>query len=291
MRNNMKIRKGLMLGAALTAVAMCGAPEAARATPAGLTFYPATDIYGKGNFHFDSDQFFGSGSRTTATAIGLEYGTGPDRDGVLGRSEFGIDYITGGSGFSNNISGSKRVLFNAKTQLFNNDKSATRLVAGVWGVGARGNLSSGNTVFPPNVGYLLASKNFTFGRIHAGVAHSFANKAVITTPGGNDDRTYLQLGYDRVLNKKFQVTVDFYSGKSAASVFAPGIIYYMNEKSDFQLGYIRFNDKSIKPRNQIYLGFDYNFGGETAPPAATPASPVAPATNGGTATNGTKTTE
>lgn len=279
MRNNMKIRKGfkirkgLMLGAALTAAALCGTPKSAEATPAGLTFYPATDIYGKGNFHFDSDQFFGGGSRTTATTLGLEYGAGPDRDGTFGRTEFGIDYVTGGSGFSSTISGTKRILFNAKTQLYNNDESSTRVVAGVWGVGARGNLGTGNTVFPPNVAYVLAAKNFGFGRIHVGVAHSFARKAVITTPGGGDDQTYLQLGYDKVLNKKFQVTADFYSGKSAASVFAPGIIYYMNEKSDFQLGYIRYNDKSINPRNQIYLGFDYNFGGApTPPPAAPPAA-------------------
>lgn len=281
-----------MLGAALSAAAaaFCVTPQSAQATPAALSFYPATDIYGKGNFHFDSDQFFGSGSRTTASAIGLEYGAGPDRDGVFGRTEFGLDYVTGGSGFSNTISGGKRLLFNAKTQLYNNDASATRIVAGFWGAGSRGNLVTGDTVFPPDIGYLLASKNFTFGRIHAGVAHSFAKKAVITTPGGGDDRTYLQLGYDRVLNKKFQVTADFYSGKSAASLFSPGVIYYLNEKSDFQLGYLRYNDQSINPRNQVYLGFDYNFGGapSAAPPAATPTSPVAPATNGNTATNGTQ---
>ncbi|MGI8755980.1 MAG: hypothetical protein ACR2MB_08990 [Acidimicrobiales bacterium] len=245
--------------AAAAATALGGA-TAAHATPAGLTFYPSTDIYGKGNIHFDADYFTRAGKDTTGTSLGLEYGLGPEKDGALGRTELGFDYVTTGG---SSISPGKRLLFNIKTQLFNRDASGTRVVAGFWGVGSRGNIDNGESVFPPNVGYVVGSKNFSFGRLHLGVAHSFAKKEVITTAGGNDDRTDIQLGYDKLFAKdKFQFTADYYSGKSAISTFSPGLIYYPNNRSDFQIGYIRYNDSSLGSfRNQIYIGFDYNFGG------------------------------
>ena len=249
----------LAASAAVVAATVAAQQLPAHATASGLTFYPSTDIYGKGNIHFDADYFSRSGTDTSATSLGLSYGLGPEKDGALGRTELGFDYVTSGSG----ISAGKRLLFNIKTQLFNNDKSGTRVVAGFWGVGARGNIATGQSVFPPNVGYLLGSKNFSFGRLHLGVAHSFAKKDVLATPGGNADRTYLQLGYDKLFaNNKFQFTADFYSGKSSISTFSPGLIYYPNNRSDFQIGLIHYNDSTVAPsRNQIYVGFDYNFSG------------------------------
>ena len=201
-------------------------------------------------------------------------GFGPERDGLFGRTEAGFDFIA--APFQG-VNIGKRLWFNAKTQLYNNDKSAVRLVAGVWGLGARGNLGTGDTTLPPDVGYLLAAKNFSFGRIHAGIAHSFAKKDVIATPAGNSDRTYLQLDYDRYIGKNVQVGVDFYSGKSAISVLAPVVYYYLNPNTSFLVSYVRFNDKSIAPsRNQIYLAFDYNFGrGANPKPEAAPAAPAA----------------
>lgn len=289
MRNNFEYvgrkgkvaRKAALLGAAALAVAatLVGNKPAA-ATPSGLTFYPSTDLYGKGTFHFDADTFTSTSLKNaTATSLGLEYGLGPDNSSSLGRSEIGFDYVTSNT---NSISFTKRLLFNAKTQLYNNDASQVRLVAGVWGIGSSGSsndIAAGRSVYPGNVGYLLASKNFEFGRIHVGVAHSFAKTSVV----GND-KTYLQLGYDKVFaGNKLQFTTDYYSGKSALSALAPGIIYYLNDKSDFELGYIHYNNSSISPRNQIYLGFDYNFGPGTEKVNTTAPAPetdtAAPAKN------------
>jgi len=274
-------RKAALLGAAALAVAgtLVGSKPAA-ATPSGLTFYPSTDLYGKGTFHFDADTYTSTSLKNaTATSIGLEYGLGPDNSGSLGRSELGFDYVTSNT---NSISFTKRLLLNAKTQLYNNDASQIRVVAGFWGLGSSGSsndIAAGRSVYPGNVGYLLASKNFEFGRIHVGVAHSFAKTSVI----GND-KTYLQLGYDKVFaGNKLQFTADYYSGKSAISALAPGIIYYLNDKSDFELGYVHYNDRSISPRNQIYLGFDYNFGPGTEKTNTTAPAPetdtAAPAKN------------
>lgn len=285
----MRNKKLLGLAAVTVTAGLLGSlAKPAAATPATLGFYPATDIYGKGTFHLDIDTY-GRATKTDAlTSVGLTYGIG-DKDGLLGRSEIGADYILslGGStpldiDSGTSLSGRKRFLLNAKTQLYNNSDSGVRLVTGVWGVG-------GDDLFAPNVAYLLGSKSFKFGRIHAGVAHAF-DKANITTPAGNDTTTYLQLGYDKMLTSKLQFAVDYYSGKSAISGVQPTLYYYVNDKASFGLGLMRFNDKSIAPtRNQVYICFDYNFGGggstpepETAPtgapepgstPAATPAIP------------------
>ena len=282
MRNNFDLtkwtktaRKAATLGMAALAVAgTLTSVKPASATAAGLTFYPSTDVYSKGNFHFDSDTFFdrNPSNGSVFSTIGLEYGIGPDNNKAFGRSEIGFDVVTNSFG---GINFGERLLFNGKTQLYNNDKSQTRVVAGVWGVGSK-------KVAAPDVVYVTGAKTFSFGRIHLGVANSLAKRSTISTPAGNDDRTYFTAGYDKVFaNGKLQFTTDFYSGKSAVSVLAPGIIYYLNDKSDFQLGYIRFNDRSL--RDQVYLGFDYNFGGPTPPTATTPPAPetstAAPAVN------------
>jgi hypothetical protein len=87
-------------------------------------------------------------------------------------------------------------LGNAKTQLYNNDDSQIRAVAGVWGLGSE-------DAFAPNIVYLLGSKNIpSIGRFHVGVARSLQDEDTV-----GDDRTNLQLGYDRVFaNGKFQFT-------------------------------------------------------------------------------------
>lgn len=197
---------------------------------------------------------------------------------MFGRSEFGFDYVLGLGGVTPNslgISTGKRLLFNAKTQLFNSDKSGTRVVAGVWGLGNK-------SIFAPNVGYVTGSKTLGFGRVHLGLARSLAKSATVATPDGNSDRTNLQLGYDRYITPKLQFAADYYSGKSGYSGFQPTLYYYVNDKADFGLGYFRLNDKSVTPtRNQVYVCFDYNFGG---PPSAASApvpetAPGAPATN------------
>lgn len=231
MRNNLKavVSKKVVALGVLAAVAGLGTmSKPAQATPAGLTFYPSTDIYGKGNFHFDSDTFLDQDDTDNGlffSSLGLSYGTGPDRDGFFGRSEVGFDYITSGSG----LSFGKRFLGNAKTQLYNNDDSQIRAVAGVWGLGSE-------DAFAPNIGYALVSKNFpSIGRFHVGVARSFQDEDTV-----GDDRTNLQLGYDRVFaNGKLQFTLDYMTGDTSYSVVAPGLIYYINDKASFQVGYIK----------------------------------------------------
>ncbi len=241
----------MALGASLTV-----GSEKASATPAGLSNYPSTDIYTKHNYHFDADTFTDTSGDSLGTSMGLTYGLGPERDGVFGRSEIGFDYVSSAGG---GINFGKRLLANGKTQLYNNDASQTRVVAGFYGVGSKA-IGAGNWI------YLLGAKAFDFGRVHVGVAHALRDSVVT----GN--QTVLQLGYDKALNKDFIFAVDYQSG--SGQFIAPGIIYNINDKAGIQVSYLR-GGSQIGPRNQIYFGFDYNFG-----------KVGAPATEGGGATDG-----
>jgi hypothetical protein len=249
---------GLGVAAAVVAGAVTSATPA-NATAAGLTFYPSTDIYGAGNYHFDSDTFIGEidgvDGDANITSIGLSGGFGKEDDSTFGRNEAGFDYFTN----SGSSSLKSRLWFNAKTQLFNNED--TRVVAGAWGVGSKSALA-------PNVAYVVGSKNFEFGRVHLGVARSLQDKDIV-----GKDRTNLQLGYDKVFaDGKFQFTLDYYTGDTSYSALAPGIIYYINDKAAVQLGYVKPNSEGAFGFNsQIYLAFDYNFGGSRTEGAPAPA--------------------
>ena len=268
-----KLKTAIACGASLLigAATFCGTEKRATATPATLGYYPATDICDTGTFHLDISSYGSSLNANSSVTGGLTYGLGKDTDGLFGRSEIGFDYVLSLGGSSPSALGigtGDRLLFNAKTQIFNNDKNGTRVVAGVWGVGDK-------VLSAPDVGYITGSKTFSFGRIHVGLAHSFANATTVKTPDGYSDRTNLHLGYDRYLTPKIQFAVDYYSGKSSYSGVQPTVYYYVNPKASFGLGLMHFNDGSITPsRNQIYTCFDYYFGGE---PATTPTA--APNTN------------
>ncbi|MDF2439180.1 MAG: hypothetical protein JWN98_164 [Abditibacteriota bacterium] len=277
------LKKALTTGAAVLATGTVGhlSTSKASATPSTLGFYPSTDIYGRGVFHYDADSYGRATRADAAVTTGLTYGIGPDRDGIFGRSEVGLDYtlsLGGVAPSSFGVEGQKRLTGNIKTQLFNNDASATRVVAGIWGIGDA-------EIFAPNVAYVTGSRSFQFGRVHLGLARSLSDRSVVATPSGNSDRTNLHLGYDRYFaNNKLQFAVDYYSGKSGYSGIQPTLYYYINDKANFGLGLMRFNDSTVAPaRNQVYLCFDYNFGGSTPPVVETTPTPEtapgAPATN------------
>lgn len=251
-------------GVAATAILGIAGVKPAAATPATLGFYPATDIYGDKVFHFDVDRysttdFAGGGAADTS---GLTYGIG-DREGAFGRTEIGYDYFSNsGQNFGNSL------FFNAKTQLYNDSAKGVRAVGGLWLAGDTSNPLVSNT------GYLLASKSFDFGRIGLGVAHAFSDKNL----GPDADTTFLQLSYDRALNSKFLFVADYYSGRSAISGVQPTLYYNFNDKADFGIGYF-FNNESRGSSNadQLYLCFDYNFGGPktSPPPSGSPGAPGA----------------
>ncbi len=235
---------------------VCAVAGHAVATPSTLGFYPSTDIYSQGTVHLDVDTYSKGLLRESTQTVGLTTGIG-DKDSIFGRTEVGFDYLYKAAGktpsdaSSDPLSIGKRLLFNIKTQLYS--KNDMRLVAGFWGVGA-------DEIAAPDVGYLLGSKAFSWGRVHLGLAHSLSSESNLTTPDGNHDQTYLALGFDRSLTKKLSFAVDYYSGKSAISGIQPTFYYTLTKSTSVGLGLMHFNDGTIEPsRNQIYLCIDSNF--------------------------------
>ena len=263
MTNKFSVYRRISLAATaitLAGGALLGGAKPAQAGPSGLSYYPSTDIYPKGNIHFDADYFASvNGKSSSFQTTGFEYGLGPERDGLFGRTEIGLDYLTSASGLNHG----DRLFFNVKTQLFNDSKSGTRATLGAYGVGSR-------DVGASNYVSLLGSKAFSFGRITAGVAYALRDDFV-------DKKTSFQLGYDKALNDKFILAVDYQTGKSQA--FSPGIIYLINDKAGVQLSYVR-GGSAFTDRNQFYFGFDYNFGKVYAAPTS-PEAPAGAAGSGG----------
>ena len=256
-----RLAKAMASGTALVAagIGMSLTSHEAKAIPTTLTYYPSTDFVSEGDVHLNLSTY-GTGIKMNALdTTGLTYGWGPDTSKAFGRTEFGFDYAIANYGAA---TVEKRFTLNAKTQLFNDDAKGERVVVGIWGLGQEGNLATGDSVFPPDYLYLLGSKAFSFGRIHVGVAQALAKKAVISTPGEiNPPRTSLQLGYDKALGSgKWVFATDYYTGKTAYGVVAPSLLYNINDRSDVQVGYIRYNDATVAPtRAQTYISFDYFF--------------------------------
>ena len=258
----------LAAGFAAAALLLASGLKPAAATPATLGFYPSTDVYTPGTFHFDFDTYSRSLKSNFGTTAGLTYGFGNDTDKLFGRSEVGFDYSFTNTG--SDLGVGDRGSLNIKTQLFANTDSGTRVVAGLWGLGSKDN---GN----PNYAYVTGAKTFGFGRVHLGVAKALRDEAV-----GDDDLS-LTAGYDRYITPKLQFAVDYYSGDGTYSGIQPTLYYYINDKANFGLGYFRLNNSDASPRNQIYVCFDYNFdfkGPSVTTPTPVPeTAPAAPAAN------------
>ncbi|HEX8464913.1 MAG TPA: hypothetical protein VF627_09885 [Abditibacterium sp.] len=252
-------------GFAVAGGAFLGTTQTASATPATLGFYPSTDIYAGGTAHFDADSY----TRTNVTngngaTSGFTFGLGSETDNVLGRAEAGFDY-----NFLNtptSVSFGRRISLNAKTQIYNNNDTGTRVVVGGWGLGS----SRTN----PNYLYLLGAKTFNGNRIHVGVARAMSDNIVTT------GRTSLQLGYDRLITRKLSFVVDYYSGKGQLSGVQPTLYYLFNDKSDVGLGYFRANNRNSGAlNNQLYICFDYNFDTRSKAAPVPETVPGAPAIN------------
>jgi hypothetical protein len=232
--------------------------KAAHATPSVNIFYPSTDVLQPNQKRVSSDLRSRDMKTTTYGSGGLGYGFGSKKR-AFGRTEIGMDYVAAAP--YSNVNLANRICLNGKMQLFSDRANKTTLVAGIWGLGNRGTVGS-NSALPPDVAYLLASRRFKGTTLQAGLARSLAKRIIVATPAGNADKNYLQLGFKQAISRRINIGVDYYSGKSAISALAPGIILNLNDHASFHVGYLRYNDSSVQPsQNQVYVLIDYIFGG------------------------------
>jgi len=258
---------GLPLGL-LTAAAVLLTPLPARADGNSLIGYPQANVTPRNGFHFDWDTV-GIRARTNVfSSAGITFGLGSgllgredksDKDGILGRTEIGVDYLlTAGGVVPTFASTHDRFYFNFKTQLYNNDKTGTRVVVGGYNIGV-------NELGTSRDLYVLTSKeDRRLGKLQFGIAHAFGTEAGLMTPAGNADRTYLQVSYNRHIWQRLYGAYAGYTGLSSQSRKSVALAYYLDNtyKGSFAIGYLRYNDDSVRPgRDQIYFGFDYDWGG------------------------------
>ena len=253
MRNTLKVS----VAGALVAGALATATPA-HAAPSALGFYPSTDVYADGIYHFDFDTYSEGLTENFGTTFGITYGIGD-------KAEVGFDY--GVSNFGDSFS--ENIFFNAKYKFLDGGADGVSAVVGAWGLGKK-------RFGYANIGYVKASKNFDFGRVNVGVARSFGDEDIV-----GDDKTSLTLGYDKYITPNLQFAVDFYSGKNSYAGVQPSLYYYINEKANFGLGYMLYNNSGLQ--DQVYFAFDYNFDFKKTAEVVTPTP--APETTTGTATN------
>lgn len=254
------------------AAALMLAPVQARADGNSLIGYPQSNIIAKNAFHVDWDTV-GTGPKTDVfSAIGITYGLGSglrgrrgdgsDKNGFLGRAEVGIDYLlTAGTTVPTFVPTNERFYMNFKVQVYQDDATKTRVVAGMYNLGA-------NSLRTARELYLLVSEDRPWGKIQVGVTHAFGKEEGLKTPAGHADRTYFQLSYNRHLWQRLFGAYAGYSGKSTQSRQSVAVAYYVDNtyKGSFAIGYLLYNDKSVRPsRNQVYFGFDYDWGGRPKP--------------------------
>jgi len=252
------------------AAAMLATPTAAWADGNSLIGYPQSNIITKNAFHVDWDTVGVNAATNVFSAIGVTYGLGSgllgrrpsddgsDSNGILGRSEVGVDYLlTAGNSVATFVPTNERFFFNFKTQLYNDDTSKTRIVAGIYNFGS-------NSLATAREVYILASEDRPWGKIQVGVQHAFGHQEGLETPAGNADRTYVQVSYNRHLWQRLFGAYAGVTGRSTQTRQSVAVAYYLDNtyKGSFALGYLLYNDASVRPqRNQVYFGFDYDWGG------------------------------
>ena len=233
-----------------------------------LIGYPQANIIGENAFHLDVDTVGQKASTNAFTGLGITWGLGSgllgrsgdkgDKDGILGRSEVGVDYVLSAGPFVPTIVESRdRFFFNFKTQLYNDDASQTRVVVGGYNLGAA-------SLATPRELYILAARTHKWGKLQIGLTHAFGPEQGLITPAGNADRTYLQASFNRKLVGRLYGAYAGYTGLSTQSRSSVAVAYYLDStyKGSFALGLLRYNDHTVQPgQYQVYFGFDYDWGG------------------------------
>jgi hypothetical protein len=258
------------------------------------------------------DIYMGTGVQTNGhTAVGLTYGIGPDKSTLFGRNEIGFDYVLSAGPYSGvsipagvspegnggvlpglfstaTLTPAQRTFFGAKTQLYEDPKSQTRVTLGgyLWGP---------HEANAGDLGFLAISRQTKkYGYFHVGIVHSFAGTEAIKTRAGHSDHTFGQLDYAYMLKPRLVGGFNCYTGKSTQSAIFPAIIYFITDdyNSSVTLGDFHFWDKTVRPTaDQTYVQFDYYFNGpshdrrrfmppppkvEPAPATTTPSTEQAP---------------
>jgi len=192
----------------------------ALATPSTQIWNPSTDIQPRGTWHLGIDDYFTIEDRSSG---GYNYPTDYGiTSGILPGLEVGADFLSPQA-----VPGSQLV-FNAKYGIAETG-SLPALAVGGYGFG----LIQGQT--DQDVVYGVAAKTFQLGRLSAGY---FQGKAAAI---GSDNGGVI-LTWDKVLNDKFWLCVDYAGGNSTLGALFGGFSYAFAPNVSVLCAYGKFND-------------------------------------------------
>jgi hypothetical protein len=220
------------LRTALATLALASAAlGTAWSTPSTIIFIPSTDVQAPKTWHFGLDSYFtfdGTGTGNTVDT-GLTYG-------LPGRLEVGFDHIGGTD---------DPFLGNLKWQAVPEKGNSPAIAIGGYNFGGKDNALAGNLF------YALVSKTFgKSGRVHLGYQHGEENRV-------GEDNDMILAAWEKQLNPKWWVAVDYASGDSAFGALTPGFAYTFRENTSVLVGYDFYNDSDLD--DTITVQVDINF--------------------------------
>lgn len=192
------------------------------ATPSTQIWNPSTDIQPKGTVHFGIDNYFtlegpAEGGYSMPTDVGLTYGLLP---GV----EVGADVF---------LPQSNPFVFNMKYGIAEKDMLLALAVGG-YGFGTK------QGVTDQNILYAVAAKTFLIGRFSVG--YFSGNDKLLLDPSGAKDNSGLILTWDKVVNDKLWLCVDYAGTKSALGATFYGFSWMFSRNTSVLFGYGTYNN-------------------------------------------------
>lgn len=201
------------------------AAGSAHATPSTQIWNPSTDIQTFGTLHFGIDNYFTmvwpeDGGYQFPTDIGLTYG-------VMPGLEIGVDAI---------MPGSAPLMLNAKYGVLEVNNMFSAAIGG-FGFGTDRYKTDQNVV------YGVIAKTFWVGRMTGG--YYSGNERVLINPENREkDNTGFILTWDKVINEKLWLCIDYSSGYSALGSAFYGFSWAFTQNTSLIFGYGTFNNGS-----------------------------------------------
>ena len=217
-------------------VGICLVSATVWATPTTQIWNPATDVQARGTFHLGIDNYFGTSGALSASTmfpvdLGLEYG-------LMDNLEVGVDLF-----YPN---GDAPLAFNAKYGI-PEANGMPAMAVGIMSVGLKANDAASDI----RMMYGLLAKNLgDMGRVSAG--YYVGNDKVLLDSATAIDNKGIMLTYDKALNDKWWVCVDYAGGKSAMGATFAGFSYAFSSNTSVIVGLARMGyDDSTKLTTQL----------------------------------------
>lgn len=212
----------------------------AQATPSTQIWNPSTDIQKEKTWHLGIDNYFSIKDNkdnpvSFPTDLGLTYG-------LSKYLEVGVDLM---------YPSQYPVCFNLKYRLPEKD-TIPALAVGLFNLGTKKDVTDYNMM------YGLVAKNIgRIGRLSLGAYTG--NKKLLVDENGKKANTGLIATWDKVVDDKIWVSVDYASGKNFYGCLSTGFSYSFAPNVSVIFSYVIFNNEKITKNDTLTTQLDINF--------------------------------